>query len=779
MNDSTNRCSLGWKKLQKEMRLGPDELTVRSFILRLERLPPTNTAIPDFCDLLDQGLPVRDASGQAVDSEALKQCLIQAKETADKADSPVVATIDELKWVAPDDWDYWVDKETLVHEIHRADVARTYGAMGETEFPWRDYKDKTIWLSVAELSGDLPPPPSELSEEPESEGHKLADPEASALAERVSLTLVDILDLLGLETERDFWHIQDCECDEAGIRPKPLNEAAKRLQTGPELRLWKDFEQDIRLALPCSPHTFLTWCSRNQFTDVLPPAFVTAMLNRYRSAIFTPLREDYKAALRQDAWTAREALCWLNGRNPAYFMDDIEGAYPEQVDLVKRAAKVGRLDPTGTPPRIWIEWAKEKGWRIPPELDSEPDPAPTGDVIFMGNAMIQPSTPDIGNEYLTLAELLALLAEAHAPKDGRETFRWLVESGLVGRSPEHQYRCVSLAPLVTAQPEDFQSLAGDCIVSVQDLEQTYWLAGQDQFPGRDEAGQIVWKPVSKQPSPDELEHHGEFFSVVYPSYPPHDLKKLRKSLSCNQVICSHDPCEAVVDEPFVWKMAELLGNRGYAVDWNHWAELPCWTGKEAACLIYSVDPFVFESGKAAHPEFAKIPLDDLNACITKLAQHAERSLKEAAPPEWLQWARGRGLGDEIHPRLNALMRKYWGMPVVIEAPSASLPSETTQAAPAIQEDAPTDTGQRATEMNRWLRETWVDEGKPTGAPFFRALKNYEKKKGSPIVEWYSAGKDAGIQWQTSNGAKGEWKRKTILTLASEFRREDKKGCQAP
>lgn len=507
------------------MRLGPDELTVRSFILMLERLPPTNTAIPDFCDLLDQGLPVRDASGQAVDSEALKQCLIRAKETADKADSPVVATVDELKWVAPDDWDYWVDKEILAYEIRRADAARTYGAMGETEFPWRDYADKTIWLSVAEVTGDFPPPPSEPSEVPETEGHKLPDPEASALAERVSLTLVDILDLLGLEKESDFWHI----------------------------------------------------------------------------------REDYGEALRQDAWTAREALCWLNERNPAYFLDDIEGAYPEQVDLVKRAAKVGRLDPTGTPPRVWIEWAKEKGWWILPELDTEPNPTPTGDVIFTGNAMIQPSSPDFGNEYLTLAELLALLAEAYAPKDGRETFRWLIESGLVGRAPEHQYRCVSLAPLVTAQPDDFQSIAGGCVVSAQDLEQTCWLAGQDQFPGRDKTGHIVWKPISKQPSPDELEHHGEFFSGVYPWYPPHDLKKLRKSLSCNQVICSHDPCEAVVDEPFVWKMAELLRNRGYAVDWNHWAELPCWTGKEAACLIYSVDPFVFESAKAAIPNSQKFP----------------------------------------------------------------------------------------------------------------------------------------------------------------------------
>ncbi|MGZ8244470.1 hypothetical protein, partial [Methylomagnum sp.] len=134
-----------------------------------------------------------------------------------------------------------------------------------------------------------------------------------------------------------------------------------------------------------------------------------------------------------------------------------------------------------------------------------------------------------------------------------------------------------------------------------------------------------------------------------------DLKKLRKSLSCHQVICFHDPCEAAVNEPYVWRLAELLRNRGNSVDWKHWAELPHWTAKEGACLMYSVDPQVFENAKPTNPAFMNIPLVDLNECITKLTQHAERSLKEAAPLEWLQWARGRGLGDEIHPRLSALV----------------------------------------------------------------------------------------------------------------------------
>jgi hypothetical protein len=94
------------------------------------------------------------------------------------------------------------------------------------------------------------------------------------------------------------------------MRAKPLDKTDTRLLSGTELRIWEKFEADVRLDLPFSPQVFLSWCARNEFSEVLPSAFVTAMLNRNRSFGLTATRSDYERALRQDASTAREALCW-------------------------------------------------------------------------------------------------------------------------------------------------------------------------------------------------------------------------------------------------------------------------------------------------------------------------------------------------------------------------------------------------------------------------------------------------------------------------------------
>ena len=95
--------------------------------------------------------------------------------------------------------------------------------------------------------------------------------------------------------------------------------------------------------------------------------------------------------------------------------------------------------------------------------------------------------------------------------------------------------------------------------------------------------------------------------------------------------------------------------------------------------------------------------------------------------------------------------------------------ETVPSLPVV-ETTETKPEKRETEINRWLRETWIKEGKPTGAKFFDALKKYKGQKGSPILEFYSAGEHRGFKWQTSGGAIGEWKRKRIQNLASEFKK---------
>ena len=80
-----------------------------------------------------------------------------------------------------------------------------------------------------------------------------------------------------------------------------------------------------------------------------------------------------------------------------------------------------------------------------------------------------------------------------------------------------------------------------------------------------------------------------------------------------------------------------------------------------------------------------------------------------------------------------------------------------------------DTEPKDKELTAWLRATWINEGKLGGTAFFNKLKKYANQKGSPITEHYSAGKVAGIKWETSAGTTGEMKKKTIQTKVSTFK----------
>ncbi len=70
-----------------------------------------------------------------------------------------------------------------------------------------------------------------------------------------------------------------------------------------------------------------------------------------------------------------------------------------------------------------------------------------------------------------------------------------------------------------------------------------------------------------------------------------------------------------------------------------------------------------------------------------------------------------------------------------------------------------DSGFNDREVTSWLRETWNNEGKKGGTDFFRSLKNHVNKRGSPIKQFYLAGNDAGIEWESSAGATGNMTKK--------------------
>jgi len=74
------------------------------------------------------------------------------------------------------------------------------------------------------------------------------------------------------------------------------------------------------------------------------------------------------------------------------------------------------------------------------------------------------------------------------------------------------------------------------------------------------------------------------------------------------------------------------------------------------------------------------------------------------------------------------------------------------------------------ELTQWLRQTWNTEQMPGGTKFFGKLKKYVGMKGSPIIEHYGAGTEAGFKWRTSKGSEGEMKKSTLLNKVSKFKK---------
>jgi hypothetical protein len=88
-------------------------------------------------------------------------------------------------------------------------------------------------------------------------------------------------------------------------------------------------------------------------------------------------------------------------------------------------------------------------------------------------------------------------------------------------------------------------------------------------------------------------------------------------------------------------------------------------------------------------------------------------------------------------------------------------------------DKHTTLGER--EYTSWLRETWIDEGKQSGAPFFTNLKNHKGKEGSIVIDWWNVSINGqGVKLKTNTG-EIDLPRKQVQKIVSKFRLEDKKA----
>lgn len=77
------------------------------------------------------------------------------------------------------------------------------------------------------------------------------------------------------------------------------------------------------------------------------------------------------------------------------------------------------------------------------------------------------------------------------------------------------------------------------------------------------------------------------------------------------------------------------------------------------------------------------------------------------------------------------------------------------------------------ELRQALYEIWCIEGKPEMKVFFPALKKYVGKKGNPIRQHYTAGKFAGIEYETSYGTIADIKKKTISNYVASFKKQSR------
>lgn len=83
-----------------------------------------------------------------------------------------------------------------------------------------------------------------------------------------SIYLLTLLELLNCKNPFNCWLSDDCVIDENGIRAKPIDKHTEDLLIGDEWMVLKEFEQDIKLDLPCTYADVKIWAERNGFADI-------------------------------------------------------------------------------------------------------------------------------------------------------------------------------------------------------------------------------------------------------------------------------------------------------------------------------------------------------------------------------------------------------------------------------------------------------------------------------------------------------------------------------
>ena len=181
-----------------------------------------------------------------------------------------------------------------------------------------------------------------------------------------------------------------------------------------------------------------------------------------------------------------------------------------------------------------------------------------------------------------------------------------------------------------------------------------------------------------------------------------------------------------------------------SINWVHWFNLESWSKENAIWLLCQINPHE--------------PLENIPVTIKEISDQCPNSDK--TPYEWMSLFDEFGI-FELYA--SKAMKEHFALSTEIISNSCSIDQNKHN-----QEYSRTSINKER-ELTAWLRETWIKEKRPGGTAFFRLLKKYENKIGSPITNHHSASKDAGFSWKTSTGRTGSMSKKTVQTKVSIFK----------
>ncbi|MBK8817328.1 MAG: hypothetical protein IPN42_18320 [Methylococcaceae bacterium] len=208
-------------------------------------------------------------------------------------------------------------------------------------------------------------------------------------------------------------------------------------------------------------------------------------------------------------------------------------------------------------------------------------------------------------------------------------------------------------------------------------------------------------------------------------------------------------------EKNVIEFVETIHN-GQPIDWDYWAGLNNITPEQAAKLVHHIDPILWPDdtiavGKPNHGRYKGEPI--LAEALVKIRKLTQKLSNYSS--SWTLVGLVDFVGEEH-----------------VSSSMAEAVRKTIKISSSCDFELPVNSGER--NYTSWLREIWVKEKRPTGAPFFYALKKYKGQPESLVIEWWHTSPNGqGVKLKTNTGTI-DLPKSQIQKIASKFKSKEKK-----